>query len=88
MILMLLDISLQSFLSPLRSLLMSRHLRHASVLAACLLLLLNLLIVQSLLLLFGHVATGASHTGLWLWHGSNLVGRVDLIGGVDTILCT
>jgi hypothetical protein len=67
---------------------MSRHLRHASVLATCLLLLLNLLIIQSLLLLFGHVASGASHSGLWLWHGGNLVGRIDFIGGVNAILCT
>lgn len=66
---------------------MSRHLGHTSILATGLLLLLNLLIVQSLLLLFGHVPASARHPS-WLWHGCDIVRRGNIIGSVDTILGT
>jgi hypothetical protein len=74
MILMLLHMNFAEVFDHLGSLLMSWHLRDAGVLTACLLLLLDLLVVQSLLLLFGHVAPRASHTRLCLWHGGNIVG--------------
>jgi hypothetical protein len=68
---------------------MSGHLGDTSILATSLLLLLDLLIVQSLLLLFGHVATWTSHAGLWLWHrGCNVIRRSNIIGGFDTVLGT
>lgn len=67
---------------------MSWHLRHAGVLASSLLLLLNLLIVQSLLLLFGHVGSRAIHASLCLGHGGNIVRRSDIVGGIDTVLGT
>lgn len=65
-----------------------RHLRHTSVLATLVLLLLELLVVQSLLLLLVCHVTGVLCR--WAWHGGRLRHTLNIVwrGNVVTIIGT